>query len=191
MKLTSIRHTPRTRQKIITDPRIVELGNANIAKIMAAVQPIVRREFEEGRITDDAYATVYLGALQSVIEVAYTAPANEERLKLDAEMMDAQIEGEDANTALKRAQEISVLSETGIKEEQNEKQLELFTAEAALKKEQAESLRVSVADNRKIKTIDSFGSVIGMGLSANVKIPENLYAGYFGVVHSLLGTNYA
>ena len=46
----------------------------------------------------------------------------------------------------------------------------------------------SVKDNRLIKAGEFYSNMIGMGLSNNTTIPQNLYSGYFAITRSLLGS---
>ena len=46
----------------------------------------------------------------------------------------------------------------------------------------------SVKDNRLIKAGEFYSNMIGMGLSNNTSIPQNLYSGYFAITRSLLGS---
>ena len=52
---------------------IIEEGNKNLQSIMKTIQPIVREEFDNNRITESLYANVYLGALQTSMQFAYSA----------------------------------------------------------------------------------------------------------------------
>ena len=53
---------------------------------------------------------------------------------------------------------------------------------------QMQEMTQSVKDNRLIKAGEFYSNMIGMGLSNNTTIPQNLYSGYFSITRALLGS---
>lgn len=53
---------------------------------------------------------------------------------------------------------------------------------------QMQEMTQSVKDNRLIKAGEFYSNMIGMGLSNNTTIPQNLYSGYFSITKALLGS---
>ena len=53
---------------------------------------------------------------------------------------------------------------------------------------QMNEMAQSVKDNRLIKAGEFYSNMIGMGLSNNTTIPQNLYSGYFSITKALLGS---
>lgn len=148
---------------------IIEKGNSALPSMMSIIAPLVRREFEEGRITDSDYASVYFSLMQEAMNIAYGAGVQEKQIELD-----------DEELKMKQYQLKTLMPA----------QLRDIEADIALKGSQKAQIEKSVIDNRKIKSLDSLGQTIGMALGANIKVPQNLYAGYFGLINSLNDTSY-
>lgn len=53
---------------------------------------------------------------------------------------------------------------------------------------QMQEMTQSVKDNRLMKAGEFYSNMIGMGLSNNTTIPQNLYSGYFSITRALLGS---
>ena len=115
---------------------IIEEGNKNLQSIMKTIQPIVREEFDNNRITESLYANVYLGALQTAMQFAYSATQAEQSMKF----------------------QLSQINE----------------------------MQQATKDNRLIKSGEFYSNIIGMALSNNTAVSENLYEGYFNTINTLL-----
>lgn len=115
---------------------IIEEGNKNLQSIMRTIQPIVREEFDNNRITESLYANVYLGALQTAMQFAYSATQAEQSMKF----------------------QLSQINE----------------------------MQQATKDNRLIKSGEFYSNIIGMALSNNTAVSENLYEGYFNTINTLL-----
>ena len=86
-------------------------GTGVFDTIMKAVNGNIKVEFDNGRITTNDYATVYLGALQTAIQQTMqfilTQPAMEKDLQIkdkDLEMMDEDIKMKEEQTKLYQRQ---------------------------------------------------------------------------------------
>ena len=115
---------------------IIEEGNKNLQSIMRTIQPIVREEFDNNRITESLYANVYLGALPTSMQFAYSATQTEQSMKF----------------------QLSQINE----------------------------MQQATKDNRLIKSGEFYSNIIGMALSNNTAVSENLYEGYFNTINTLL-----
>lgn len=156
-------------------------GNENFAGLMAVILPIIKTEKDEARITDSTYSSVFLGAMQTAMQLSYSAEV--QQAQKDSIVSDTTIKQEQAtiDNAIKTFNLDSLLPA----------QLTSIQKESALKDAQKTQLEASVLDNRKIKSIDALGGTVGMAMNANVAIPTNLWGAYFGLVNNLNSTTYA
>jgi hypothetical protein len=156
-------------------------GNENFAGLMAVIVPIVTTEREEGRITDSTYSSVFLGAMQTAMQLSYSA-----------EVQQAQKDAIVSDTTIKQTQ---ATIDNNIKNYNLSNllpaQLGSINADTALKQEQKAQLAQSVIDNRKIKSIDALGNTSGLAMNANVTVPANLWGAYFGILNDLNTSTYA
>ena len=66
---------------------VILRGNESVKSIMGTLQPIIKKEYEENRITEAMYSQVYLGILQVAMQFAYTASQNEQQMKFQQQQM--------------------------------------------------------------------------------------------------------
>ena len=144
-------------------------GTGNFDKLMKVVTLHVEAQFNAGRITGTDYATVYLGALQSVLAQAVTFTLNMNKANNEADLLAQKEITEYAQTGTTAASTLPVAgSVTG-------KQITLFTEQAKGFKWNAENkylkaLLDAYAINVSVSKEDDTDTPMLQGGSANTSI---------------------
>jgi len=93
-------------------------GTGVFDELMKAVEAHVKEEYSKGRIKGGDYATVYLGALQSVMDRSLQFMLQQQRTDLEAQLLQEQIQNAiaertqiEAQTALTNQQKINLQAE--------------------------------------------------------------------------------
>ena len=143
-------------------------GTGNFDKLMKVVTLHVEAQFNAGRITGTDYATVYLGALQSVLAQAVTFTLNMNKANEEADLLAQKKTTEYAQTLVTGETTPNANSVTG-------KQITLFTEQAKGFKWNAENkylkaLLDAYAINVSVSKEDDTDTPMLQGGSANTSI---------------------
>lgn len=79
-------------------------GNGVFDVLMRSVDAHLDKQYSSGRIKGTEYATVYLGALQAVLQQSIMFVLSEQKAEKELEVMTEQIAASQANTAMKQSQ---------------------------------------------------------------------------------------
>jgi len=94
----------------VTNSTNVDNGTGIFDKLIEAVEQRIERQFSDGRITGADFSTVYLGALQTVLQQAIQFTLAEEKAGLDADLVAEQVQLTIGQTA-KAYAEVSLLAQ--------------------------------------------------------------------------------
>lgn len=163
---------------------IIEEGNPNLQSIMKTLEPILQEQFNKARLNDNTFIQAFISAQEMAMQQAYTSYERKRSLDIEEALKNKQLDNDFKlkNKQLNNEHDIN-LKELELKRQEVE-------SNVALKKAQIEQINQSIIDNRFIKAAEILGNVISMGLSANIDIPEGLWASLFDCINSLLGKNY-
>jgi len=79
-------------------------GDGVFDVLMRSIDSHLDKQYTSGRIKGTDYATVYLGALQTVLQQSIMFVLSEQKAEKEIEAMDEQIAASKANTAMKQSQ---------------------------------------------------------------------------------------
>jgi hypothetical protein len=106
--------------------------------LMRSVESHLDKQYNSGRIKGAEYATVYLGALQAVLQQAISFTLQEQKVEADI--------------ALQEQQTLSVTNDIAIKTAQSSKDLLVKDAEIALRNEQVASSQANTSRTNTLST---------------------------------------
>jgi len=110
----------------VTTTNGVVTGDGVFDDLMEAVNSQLNNQYELGRITGNDYATVYLGAMQAVIQQAVTFALSVEKANAETALLDQKKVTEYAQTKVEKASITSAPASNSVLE----RQVNLYTEQA-------------------------------------------------------------
>ena len=160
----------------ITLPELTQAtmeGTGVFDTLMRAMKTHVEREYREGRIKGTDYATVYLGAMQSVLDSSLRFLLEKDQANLQAEKIKAEVELAAAQKALVEQQVLNAVVENAVLLAQECK----LKAEFDLIKEQVlKSAAETELLNQKLLTEKAQVTALGVDPDSVVGRQKALYA---------------
>ena len=143
----------------------VVTGDGIFDDLMETVNTHIEAQYNKGRIKGPEYATVYLGALQTVLSQSI-------QFVLSAKLQEAQVTAIAADVAVKEAQELDIIAAKDLKVQQkvteadklatSSKQRDVMAAQESLYARQ----ELGFDDNKKLKLFEAQLDVFGMAWSS-------------------------
>ena len=160
----------------LTNATTGDNGNGVFDLLMVAVENHITEQYDSGRITGNDFATVYLGAMQAVLQQSVQFLMEEQAADKKAELLQAQIDSEVKN------------SETGgvidLQKRKLQEEIDLIIAKTA---ESYEAVTASRQDTVRKNLINS-KQAIKLDKDTELVITQNTELGLNGVVERALKT---
>lgn len=134
-------------------------GTGIFDELMVAIEAHIKQEFDNGAITGSDYATVYLGAMQSVLSEATAFLLSKQRAGLEADLMAQQILVAQQDVINKQKQN-DLVDQQILKMQQEvlnmAKQVELTTAQVAIANQEVNKVAAEAGLlNKQIEKVSS------------------------------------
>ena len=110
----------------------VVTGDGVFDDLMEAVNTHLEAQFQKGRITGTDYATVYLGAIQSVIQQSVSFAIGQEKTNAEVALIDEQIIETQEKVDLLQSQDLEVVANTSRQDTLSTRQALKIDAETAM-----------------------------------------------------------
>lgn len=94
--------------------KILSVGNDSLSSIMQTLEPIIKKEFDEGRISEQQWANVYLGALQLAMQQAYSIAERENAMEFQNAQVTEMQQSVMDNRLIKSAEQLSNIVGMGL-----------------------------------------------------------------------------
>lgn len=156
-------------------------GNGIFDVLIRVVEKHIKEQYDNNRITGGDYATVYLGAMQSVLSQSVTFLLQEQQADKQADFLSEQIKSEIKNNEDEGVIELS--------KRQTQEEIDLVIARTASEYErvtasQANTARMDAESEEKIKLIAN--QALGFKVSGKQNLLKQMFEGY-GIEATTLG----